>query len=1043
MLLLRVLTSNGELVVGSNGKYYSLCDAEKNILKLSNSTATDFAVVYDDISGNARYYVNKAPAYILVGDDAQAAADVAVYDTTFKSVNGVSEINCDLFAKLPSNSLDAVSNFSNHKINDNDTAEIIGFQENSIVNGIRIVAGVDSLYYDNVGFEIEIYENGTLKKSEDVFENIVFSKIVGEDKDITSEKYGYAYFTTVNVVDLPTSIPANSYILARSYATVADVKHYDTQVKIKVTADGYFIENDSSEDENTDDTEHFDGKQIVLLLGQSNMSGRGLIPYVEPISDDRITAFYSDLGWVKMTEPIHKDSSNAGIGLSASFAKAFVETFDCELGLVPLAVGGSSLSDWSEGGELYENAVTVAKEAMKSGEICAILWHQGESDRTSTTYAEKFKTAMDSLIGELELDKDNIAIITGELCDRGNYESYPIENINTTLNSDVLKNYFPNYAVASAEGLTNDELEDSHFDAPSLRVLGYRYFEGFYEALMDKECTYEYSQNPLDYRIEPQVVEKENNSYYLADVDFNCYTDGAVITGVSFTGDISVSSGVDKYASVNRTTTTDPYISVAAAPTVGNDIVVEMDFRLSEDYNFTTTGSSGALIKITPGSNSIVTVRLDSEGYILDNNTKERVGNPLSPDEWTHVKVVCHMDSNTKDIYVSGTGYSAELLGVKLHDTYDTKTYTVTKIVIAQCGKIMRGTLDVDNIKVYERPRTISEMSDNVKLLGRAFELDTGLALDHSASGFAFNFNGSGNVVLNVTSGDVAYGDDTKLCVTVDGETAKNILVPKGTSDVLIAKELIAGDHTIEVVKESDVKTTVTVNTVAFTGTLLEKPADADTCIEFIGDSITAGYGLSESEEGDHHDATLSYAYRTAKALGADYAIFARSGMGIAYASGDVNIFENRYKYLSFNRNTTDIYAPERTPDLVVINLAQNDNSQWYNNGGNVQGDKYNDATFDAKFANMINTVTGLYGKDVPILFVYGCMESPSYAPLATERSKYLIENVYTEAEGYNITYTTLSTNREGLSNHPTADGAAVQADELANYIFNNYSAFN
>ena len=53
--------------------------------------------------------------------------------------------------------------------------------------------------------------------------------------------------------------------------------------------------------------------------------------------------------------------------------------------------------------------------------------------------------------------------------------------------------------------------------------------------------------------------------------------------------------------------------------------------------------------------------------------------------------------------------------------------------------------------------------------------------------------------------------------------------------------------------------------------------------------------------------------------LGADYAIFARSGMGIAYAEGNVNLFENRYPYLSYIRNTSDLYAPERTPDLVFI----------------------------------------------------------------------------------------------------------------------------
>ena len=137
------------------------------------------------------------------------------------------------------------------------------------------------------------------------------------------------------------------------------------------------------------------------------------------------------------------------------------------------------------------------------------------------------------------------------------------------------------------------------------------------------------------------------------------------------------------------------------------------------------------------------------------------------------------------------------------------------------------------------------------------------------------------------------------------------------------------------------------------------------------------------------------------------------------------------------------MYVPERTPDLVVINLAGNDDSMWYNNGGNTQGSFFNNETFDAKFANMINTVTGLYGKDIPILFAYGCMEVDTYTPLATVRSKYLIENVYTEDEGYNVRYVILPTNRDGYISHPTDEGAQLQAETMTNFIKENYSVFD
>ena len=244
---------------------------------------------------------------------------------------------------------------------------------------------------------------------------------------------------------------------------------------------------------------------IVLLLGQSNMAGRGKETAVEPITDERILMM-RDGEWMTMKEPIHTDSDVAGIGLAASFAKAFVETFDCELGLVPMAVGGSAVSHWKKNfsgdGRLYDTALETARKAQETGEICAILWHQGESNRTSTAYVRHFKEVMDPLIKDLGLDKDKLVIIAGEL---GAWEGKDVELVNSALAAIEAEGYYPNYAVASQEGLTNVRAErngsDSHFDSPSLRVFGYRYFELFYEELTDKECPYEYSQNPDDYRI--------------------------------------------------------------------------------------------------------------------------------------------------------------------------------------------------------------------------------------------------------------------------------------------------------------------------------------------------------------------------------------------------------------------------------------------------------------------------------------------------------------------------------------------------------------
>ena len=323
-----------------------------------------------------------------------------------------------------------------------------------------------------------------------------------------------------------------------------------------------------------------------------------------------------------------------------------------------------------------------------------------------------------------------------------------------------------------------------------------------------------------------------------------------------------------------------------------------------------------------------------------------------------------------------------------------------------------------------------------IKPLGRAYYLDSLLTADHAASGFEASLDCKGDVSLAITT-----ANDVKFAITVDGVERKNVTVPAGSSELVIATGLEEGLHRISIINETGFisGSKVDMTKLTFTGELLAVSSDSKTpYIEFIGDSISAGYGLSQSE-GNNHDSTLAYPYLTAKLLGADYTILARSGLGVAYSAGASNIFENVYPYASDSRGKAP-YAPTRTPDLVVINLHTNDNYQWYSKGGNKEGDYYNMATFDAKFDNIIKTRAATYG-DVPMIFVFGCMASPNWT-LATDRSIELLDGKYTE-EGYDVAYVILPTDRSGVESHPSAAGAEKQAQALCEYIKENYPEVN
>ena len=62
-------------------------------------------------------------------------------------------------------------------------------------------------------------------------------------------------------------------------------------------------------------------------------------------------------------------------------------------------MGGTPLSRWSKGGDLYQNAVARAKVAMKDGTLQGVLWHQGESDSGSLETADTYARRLATMIG--------------------------------------------------------------------------------------------------------------------------------------------------------------------------------------------------------------------------------------------------------------------------------------------------------------------------------------------------------------------------------------------------------------------------------------------------------------------------------------------------------------------------------------------------------------------------------------------------------------------------------------------------------------------
>ena len=219
---------------------------------------------------------------------------------------------------------------------------------------------------------------------------------------------------------------------------------------------------------------------IFLLMGQSNMAGRGLLEDVEPIRDERIRVF-QDGRWAVAEEPLHHDRPTAGIGLAMSFARAVLAAGpDREIGLVPRAVGSTPLERWMPGADLYEGAMAAARSVARDGAIKAVLWHQGEHDSKSeadaSSYARRF-SVMAATLRE-QLDAPLLPVILGELggylAKRHDFPHYRIVNAELRKVPEAV----PHSAFVNAEGLT-DKGDSLHYDARSLRVFGERYADAY------------------------------------------------------------------------------------------------------------------------------------------------------------------------------------------------------------------------------------------------------------------------------------------------------------------------------------------------------------------------------------------------------------------------------------------------------------------------------------------------------------------------------------------------------------------------------------
>ena len=219
---------------------------------------------------------------------------------------------------------------------------------------------------------------------------------------------------------------------------------------------------------------------LYLLVGQSNMAGRGTVDEESKLADPRVVMLTKALEWQPATDPLHFDKPVAGVGPGLSFGKAMAaRATGVRIGLMPCAVGGTSIKLWVRDAfdtvtrtHPYSDMLERVSAAQKVGVLKGIIWHQGEADRNAP---ESYAGLLGDLIARMRKDCGaEVPFVAGEI---SSFESNTVDatvRFNAAVHS--LEGRVEKYGCASSEGLSHKG-DRVHYDTASARSLGERYAE--------------------------------------------------------------------------------------------------------------------------------------------------------------------------------------------------------------------------------------------------------------------------------------------------------------------------------------------------------------------------------------------------------------------------------------------------------------------------------------------------------------------------------------------------------------------------------------
>ena len=378
---------------------------------------------------------------------------------------------------------------------------------------------------------------------------------------------------------------------------------------------------------------------------------------------------------------------------------------------------------------------------------------------------------------------------------------------------------------------------------------------------------------------------------------------------------------------------------------------------------------------------------------------------------------------------------------------------TVAIAVMLVCSLVLPGlagcagsgfVTDAANGSGEVARQSVDATAENVRIIGRTYAADGATWLAQSGSAVEFAVSGT-HVELELLADEHAERKEElrpRFAVLVDGEVIVDETMGERVRAIEVLDAQSSVNATVEVILLSEAAYgAVGVRSIAVDSVVqdpVSPTAAKNLSIEFVGDSITCGYGVEGTVDDLRFQTTTenfmkSYAYLAAKALDADYSAVCYSGFGVVSGwsadgtkTGDM-LLPPLYDLVTDGRSET--WDSSSHPyDVVVINLGTNDSTYTGTDEGRME-------EFVGGYVDLIEQVRSEH-PEAFIICTVGAMEDGVMYPLV-ERA---VENHKASTGDERVTsYLTepIDVERDGVGTHwhPNEITQQKDADALVEVI--------